>query len=286
MSTQVVIDVSEANFQREVLDRSRQVPVVVDFWAPWCGPCRMLGPTLERLAHESGGSWVLAKLNTDENQRLAMQYQIQGIPAVKAFRDGQVADEFVGALPEPMVRDWLRGILPSPVLPLVRKGLDQEARGELAAAEATYRSALEREPDHAEALVGLGRVLVEQDRFADAEAVLGKVPWDAPERAEAESWRNMARFRQEAQLTGGEVEARRKLAANPNDPEARLALAGTLAAKGSYREAVEGLLAVMQSTNGETQEKARREMLAIFGILGDDAELTKEYRPQLAALLW
>lgn len=286
MKKQVVIEVDEGSFQREVLDRSRQVPVVVDYWAEWCGPCRMLGPVLERLAHESGGSWVLAKLNTDENQRLAAGHQIQGIPAVKAFRDGKVVDEFVGALPEPAVRDWLRGILRSQVAPLVRKALDQEARGELAAAEAGYRAAIADEPGHAGALVGLGRVLVESDRYADAIQVLGKVRWDALERSEAEGWLNMARFRQEAQLTGGEVEARRKLAANPDDPAARLALAGTLAAKGSYREAIEGLLALMQSSSGETQERARREILAIFGILGDEAELTKEYRPRLAALLW
>jgi putative thioredoxin len=281
-----VLDVNEANFQREVIARSMDVPVVVDFWAPWCGPCRMLGPVLERLAEQSGGAWVLAKLNTDENQRLAMQYDIQGIPAVKAFRGGRVVDEFVGAQPEPMVRQFLEGLQPNPVDALVRRGLDQEARGNLSGAEGIYLDALTRDPDHAGAMVALGRVLVEQDRLDDAAKVLGRVPRERPERAEADNWLNVIRFRQESQLTGGEVAARRRLAANPDDLSARLDLANALAAKGEYRAALEGLLAVMQRDQGPAREQARQAIVAVFGLLGDDHPLVREYRPQLAALLW
>ena len=284
--TGAVIDVTEATFQRDVIDRSRAVPVVVDFWAPWCGPCRMLGPVLERLAGEAGGAWVLAKLNTDENQRVAMQYGIQGIPAVKAFRGGQVVDEFVGALPEPAVRRWLEGIRPNPLDAVVRRGLEREARGDLAGAEALYLEALTADPDHAGAMVALGRVFVEQDRLDDARAVLGRVPREQPERAEADNWLNVIRFRQDSQLTGGEVAARRRLAADPDDLAARLDLANALAAKGDFRAALEGLLVVMQRDPGAAREQARQAMLAIFGLLGDDHALTREYRPQLAALLW
>ena len=281
-----IIEVTDQDFARTVIEQSRRVPVVVDFWAPWCGPCRMIGPVLERLASEANGAWVLAKLNVDNNQQTAARYGIQGIPAVKGFRDGQVVSEFVGAVPEPQIRRFIDQLVPSAADIMAKQGQQFEAAGQDASAMAAYRRALVSNPNHPAALLGLGRLLVKQDQYQEAVSTLQRVPFGKPERAEAEGLIAKASFRQQSDLTGGEVEARRKLAANPDDLDARLALASAMAAKGSYREALEGYLEVVRRDRGAFRDHARRDMLALFTVLGDENELTLEYRPQLAILLF
>src|SRR5215213_5904698 len=142
METTSVVEVSEASFERDVLQRSFEAPVVVDFWAAWCGPCRTLGPILERLAEEYAGAWILAKLDVDANPGVAAAFGIQGIPAVKAFRDGRQVAEFVGALPEDRVRAWLDQLGPSPATLAVGEGKAAEAAGDLERATELYRKAL------------------------------------------------------------------------------------------------------------------------------------------------
>jgi putative thioredoxin len=281
-----VIEVSDSDFQQTVIEQSRRVPVVVDFWAPWCGPCRMIGPVLERLAAEANGAWILAKLNVDHNPQTASRYGIQGIPAVKGFRNGQVVSEFVGAVPEPQIRRFIDQLVPSAADTMATEAKRLEAAGSLAQAETAYRHALRSDASHPAALLGLGRVLFQRDLFDEALATLQRVPFGKPERKEAESWIAKASFRQQAALSGGEVEARRRLAANPDDLDARLALASAMAAKGSYREALEGYLEVVRRDRGAHRNQARQAMLSLFTLLGDEHELTGEYRPQLAMLLF
>ncbi|MCB0244279.1 MAG: thioredoxin, partial [Anaerolineae bacterium] len=265
-----IIEVTDQDFARTVIEQSRRVPVVVDFWAPWCGPCRMIGPVLERLATEANGAWILAKLNVDHNQQTASRYGIQGIPAVKGFRDGQVVAEFVGAAPEPQIRRFIDQLVPSAADIMAQQGKEFEAAGQDASALAAYRRALVSNPNHPAALLGLGRLLVKQDQYDEAISTLQRVPFGKPQRAEAESLIAKASFRQQSDLTGGEVEARRKLAANPDDLEARLALASAMAAKSSYREALEGYLEVVRRDRGPYRDRARKDMLSLFTVLGDD----------------
>ena len=153
-----VIEVSEATFEADVLQRSFEAPVVVDFWAEWCAPCRSLGPILERLAAEANGEWTLAKLDVDSNPAISSAFRIQGIPAVKAFKDGRVVAEFVGALPEQQVRMWLDQLKPGPADLLAAEAMDAEDSGDLEGAAELFRKALAEDPGHEPARRGLARV--------------------------------------------------------------------------------------------------------------------------------
>ncbi len=166
-----VISVTTATFQRDVLDQSRNVPVVVDFWAPWCGPCRMLGPLLEKIAKEKQGAFILAKVNTDECPDLAAAFGVQGIPAVFAVRDGRIIDHFMGALPEADLRAWIDGILPQKDEQLVAQA-DSLAEQDPLRAEELYRQALAENPRSVPARLGLAKVLASRQRFEEAKTIL------------------------------------------------------------------------------------------------------------------
>jgi putative thioredoxin len=161
------MDVTDQTFQAEVLDRSATVPVVVDLWAPWCGPCKTLGPVLEKAVADTGGRVELAKVNVDENPRVAMQFQVKSIPAVFAVRDAQVVDGFIGALPEAQVAAFVERLAPAP---------SEADRLVAAGDEGSLRRALELEPDHAGAIEALARLLIDRGDAAEALAVLGRIP--------------------------------------------------------------------------------------------------------------
>ncbi|MCC7353616.1 MAG: tetratricopeptide repeat protein, partial [Anaerolineae bacterium] len=255
------------------------------FWAPWCGPCRVLGPVLERLAREAHGAFILAKINVDNNPRTAQQYGVQGLPAVKAFRQGRVVSEFVGAQPEPRVREFLRKLAPSAADGLVVEGFRLEQQGRLDEAITRYRQAAAAESGHAGALLGLGRTLLAQGDGEEAARWLEQVPYGRPERGEAERLLARAQLRQGA--NGADENGFRDcLAANPQDLEARLSLASLWAARAEYEPALTELLEVIRNDRGKMRERARVTMLTIFRVLGDENPVTRHYRSQLAMALF
>jgi putative thioredoxin len=278
-----VIEVDERDFQAQVLERSRTTPVVVDFWAPWCGPCRVLGPMLERLAADAKGAFVLAKVNVDNNQRLAQMFHVQGIPAVKAFRDGRVVDEFTGALPEAQVRAWLKKLVPAQANNALEAAIALEER-DPAEAAARYRLALGDDPDNIDALVGLGRLLVLQGDREGVEA-LRQVPSGTPQYAQAQAWLALADFFGQANGHAPETLSK-QLTANPNDLEARYQLAARLASQRQYGDAIAQLLAIVERNRGFRDDGARKMLLALFAALGDQNPLVVDGRRKLANALF
>ena len=276
-------NVGDATFDAEVIERSKSVPVVVDFWAPWCGPCRTIGPVLERLAEDHKGAFVLAKINVDENPEVAAEFGIRSIPAIKAFRDGEVFDEFVGALPEPALRQFVKRILPTEADRSATEGRSAESRGDTAAAETFYRRALEGDPNHPAARVGLGRLLAASDPPA-ALAELDRVLPGTPERAEAD--RIAARLRLAAGDGAAASELRARVERDPADLEARLKLARWLAANEDYEAALGHLLELVKRDRAFEDEAGRKAMLDIFNILGARHPVTEKYRGELARVLF
>jgi len=251
MNISSVFEVTEASFEEDVLQRSHDTPVVVDFWAEWCGPCRVLGPVLERLAHEADGAWVLAKLDVDSNPYVSQMFGIQGIPAVWGFKGGRPVARFVGALPEDQVREWLTQLGPTPGDVAVAEGRDAEARGDLEGAAAAYRRALQEEPGNSEARSALERL----------ELGLRSESLD-------------------------EASLRARLDADPADVEAAIGLADLEAARGALDRAFDLLLGVVRATAGDEREGARRHLLKLLDTVPADDPRAMSARRSLSLALF
>ncbi|HEY8284967.1 MAG TPA: tetratricopeptide repeat protein [Chloroflexota bacterium] len=285
MEKTIAREVTLATFEREVIERSRSVPVVVDFWAPWCQPCLMLGPVLENLAEQADGAWELAKINTDYEQELSLRFGIQGIPAVKAFRDGKVVSEFVGVLPERSIRAFLARIVPSRADQLSAEARERVATGDASGAEALLREALDLEKDHAGAALTLAELLLERGQEDAARPLLESLPPHTDEGRRAAALLKRLQFISDSIGLPSRDEALAALAANPDDWSVVWALAVHAAGTGDYAEALSRFLDLLERNRHFHDDGARQAMLAIFTILGPDHELSMAYRPRLAAAL-
>jgi putative thioredoxin len=253
-----VIDVTDADFEESVIAESKERPVVVDMWASWCGPCRVLGPILEKVAGERGGAFLLAKLDVDANPQVASVFGVQSIPTVVAFRDGQPVTGFIGAYPEPAVNEFIDSILPEDFEP----SSDEKPEPAAPASEAEHRATLERDPSDRNALLGLAAILLSRGELDEARDLIAPL---LPDRDAAQ------------------LDARVSIARWSDEPaDGSLGAARRAAAEGRWREALEGSLSLLP----DDPEPARSTMLTVFLALGDDDPLVQEYRRRLTNALF
>jgi putative thioredoxin len=279
-----VIEATTQNFQDAVIERSRTVPVVIDFWAEWCGPCKMLGPVLEKLAREYDGKFVLAKVDTEREPDLALQFGVRSIPAVFGLRDGTAVDAFIGVQPETAIRAWIDRLLPTEAETLAAeaRGLEQsDAR----VAERKYAAALALDPNLVVAQAGLARVALGQGRLEDATAQILALERRGFLEPEIEKIKAELTLRLQAEQAGGVDAARAAVAANPDDLNAKFRLAEALAAGRQYADALALCLELVERDRKGIGEAARRTMLAIFQLLPPESDLVTEYQRQLSMVL-
>jgi putative thioredoxin len=283
-----VFDVSVADFSAEVLDASRRVPVIVDFWADWCQPCRILKPILEKLAAEYEGRFLLAKVNSDQNHELAERYGVRGIPAVKAFVDGEMVDEFTGALPEGQIREFIAQLIPSPAEPLRLQALEAHRQGDLEGARKLMGQAINIDPGNDTAYLDYIELSLDAGTIDEAKEILDAV------RERCRDTERVASLDARLQLAAGggggadTAALGARIATDGDDLEARLQLANALAIARDYRPALQQLLEIVRRNRAWQDEAGRKTMLTLFTLLGANPQyddLVREFRLALSRTL-
>jgi len=287
-----VKDVTTATFKAEVIDGSFDAPVIVDFWAPWCGPCRTLGPILERVVRAARGAVRLVKVNIDENPEIRQQLRIQSIPAVYAFSDGRPVDGFVGALPEGQVKQFVQRLTggkgrSSPIDEALAMAKQSLQEGDHKTAAALFTQVLQRDRENLEASAGLVRAMIATGSLAKARQALDRVPKEHQGNAEIAAARaalDLAEAAQRALAQAGKLRAR--LAQNADDHAARIELATALFGSGEREAAIDQLLTAFKRDRAWNEGAARKQLLKFFEAMGPTDPLTLSARRRLSALMF
>ncbi len=281
-----MIDTTQANFERDVLAASREVPVVVDFWAPWCGPCRALGPLLEKLERESAGRWRLVKVNSDENPELSAQFGVRSIPFVVAFADGKPVSHFLGAQPEGAIRAFLAQLVPDPSEVELRHARAAMAAGQASAAREHLRNAIALDPSNDAARLDMVSLLVDQGDLAGAREQWALLSPKAPQASSHATTSARLEAAERAATLPAAGELARRIDADPGDLAARLDLAEVHVANRDFGAALEQLLEIVKRDRAFGDDVGRRKRLAVFDMAAGQPDLVSEYRRRLSATLY
>ena len=281
-----IISTTMETFREDVIQQSQVRPVVVDFWAEWCAPCKQLIPMLEKLTEEATGAFCLVKVNVDECPEIAGAFGVQSIPFVVAMVDGQPVSHFAGIQTEPQLREWMQGFMPSPSAEAFEQGQQHEADGSLELAEASYRKASDLEPEAAEFRIAHVRVLIELNRDQEAREIIDELNKRGFLEPEAQALVAQLDMRSQVEESGGVTEAKKALEANPSDLTLQLRLAEAYGADSRFEEACEMLLEIVKADRAVVGVQAKEVMVGLLTVMGPKSKLASDFRRKLATAFY